>query len=153
MVKQQQNRQKDNYFKQQIKRFGPNFLDFKKSKDFNNYDCKRIFNDLASGNIDINTEAVYLTDPRISEPCISIARSKVFYYQTIVMGMEMLIANYNSMYGIIPENTYAVYNHVTNALKAWQLIENAFNYFKVSPDYKSVVITLISNLKPLRGNI
>lgn len=149
---QQQRKQRDNYFKQQIKRLGPNFLECKTSEELA-YDSMRIFRDIASGNIDVNTEAVYLTNPKLLPICTTVAHSKVFYYQTLAIGLDMLNNNYSAMVGVIPKETYDVYNHVTNCLKAWQLIENACNYLRISPDYKGVVLTLVSNLKPLRRNI
>lgn len=151
-AKQQQRKQRDNYFKQQIKRFGVNFLQSKTAEDMK-FDCVRMFRDIGAGNIDIESEGRYLTDAMFLSVCTNVANSKVFYYQTIASALEMLNSQLMSMSGSIPPETYAVYSDISNSLKAWQLILNACGYLRMNPDYVGIITTLVNQLKPLRKNI
>lgn len=149
---QYQKKQRDNYFKRQIKQFGVNFLEDKKS-DALKWDVTPIFKDIAAGNIDIMTEGIYLTNKTLLDVCTSVAKSKVFYYQTIITGLGMLNSNLSAMTGTIPPETYHVYIQNSDSLKAWSLIFNACMYLYTNPDFPGILTSLINQLKPLRKNI
>lgn len=148
MAKPQQRQQRDNYFKMQIKRFGPNFLLSKTSRDMQR-DCVRMVKDIVHGNIEIETEGKYLTDPNFLVNCINVANSKVYYYQTIVSGLNLLSTNLSSTGNCDPMIQDVIRINQSN-LEVWNYTLNAFLYLQMSPDYVGILTTLVNQLSYYR---
>lgn len=135
-----------NYFKQNIQKFGENFLARKNVNELQ-MDAIRIFRDIARGNIDIQNEGKYFLDPQFMESCIWSASMKLNLFTTNYRGVLML---YNS--GVNDDNTMAVLDYNKKCMEAYTIIITHLNNIKITADV-NYLSAMINNLRNYRNNI
>jgi hypothetical protein len=77
--KQRNNGRSNNYFEQEIAKFGKDFLNSKNAKNIM-LDTDRIFRDLVRGNIDVIHYEEYLSDPMLLEACLVQSYNKMNFH-------------------------------------------------------------------------
>lgn len=142
---------KDGFIKRQIKERGVNFLQTK-TPDMLANDTVRVFRDMTYGNFDPATEGPYLKDPLFNEICLNVSNGKMFYYQTIVYGLDMYLNHLKATNAFVSGMEH-IYVMNVNSLKAWSLINSACLQLRSNPDYVGVLTALVNQLMPLRGSI
>lgn len=79
-----------NYFEMNIRSFGENFLERKTPLDIQK-DAKKIFMDLAHGNIDIDRDAIYFTNVNFLINLIQVATDNYWYHMYTSVGMKQIL--------------------------------------------------------------
>lgn len=92
MKNQQKRKKQENYFEQNIKRSGENFLSTKTTDQLIK-DAPRIFKDIAFGNINYDTEGVYLLDNRLAMACYDKAYNEYSIANINYKGNWLLMQN------------------------------------------------------------
>ena len=152
---------KDNFFKRELREYRSSApIDFmaNKSNIARNRDCKSICKDIASGNINIQTECGYFLNPTLIDQLIQFTYSKWWYYKVIAESTEM---NYNykrSMFGYVPNDQRIIMSVILENRKsaeAYWILYNGFQGIKYSGDSAGWLTSMMSQLSAGRygGNI
>ena len=139
-------KKRENYFQQNINRYGSNFLDII-PLDRIKLDTVRVFRELARGSIDIDEYGKYFTNTRFLEACIETAATKYNLHYISAMGVERLIAENVQGY-----NIGVVYEYHCNAANAYRLINLKLSELRTYND-TSVLTDLVANLGRYRYHI
>lgn len=143
------NNNQSNYFTQNIKQYGENFLKYKTPKDIE-YDCIKIFRELAKGRIDIPKCGPYFLDAQFLESCLHGAIQKYNYHNVSFNGINCMVTmnqnllNDNTTMGILSDHKKSV--------TAYNLIITILNNIKLTGDF-TYLFTLVNQLQPFKYNI
>ena len=87
-MKQQSNAPRENYFQQNIAKYGENFLRSKSAKDIQKDAKRRLFKDMVYGNINYDEYGKFFTDPQFIDNLIVIANT--LYLEHLVTGNALM---------------------------------------------------------------
>lgn len=157
----QQRRVQDNYFKKELSNYrGSAPFNFMANKDNNrrNRDCKSICKDLASGNINVETESGYFLQPELLDHLITFTNSKYWYHSRIVYCVQYTYNAEQKTYGAMANDigSLAIINEHTKSQMAYQILRDGFTSIKNDPvNVKGWLVTMMTNLSAGRyaGNI
>ena len=148
-----QRRNRDNYFKKELQQYrGSAPINFMANKDDNRRkkDCKAICRDLASGNIDIQTEAGYFLQPELIDQLCSFTYSKMYYHSVISESVEERRARLAVTMGpaYVDPNLMDIINMHARSYAAYSILYNGFTALKASgdaPGWLSIIVSQLSS--------
>lgn len=143
---QKGNRKKGpNYFENNIRAFGENFLERKTPLDIQK-DAKKIFMDLEHGNIVVNRDAIYFTNVNFLINLIQVATDNYWYHAYTSAGLKQSIqSNLKGEMDPIYVKIIEKHDYATNAYAV------VINYLNNMLNNKGVIINLNNMLMDLRS--
>lgn len=116
----------NNYFTQQIKQNGENFINLKDARQLKQ-DSLRIFRDIAKGKIDPEKEGQLLLNPELIEAAILASEEKYLFHQVSRDGVSLLIFTNNNN---VSDEVRAVHDFHSKATEGYKLILDCFYNLK-----------------------
>lgn len=151
---------KDNFFKRELREYRSSApIDFMANKPpvARNRDCKSICKDIASGNINIQTEAGYFLNPALIDHLIQFTYSKWFYYKVIADSVEESYNTKRSMFGYQANDPRIISVIMENrkSEQAYRILYEGFEGIRGSGNAAGWLDVMISQLSAGRygGNI
>jgi hypothetical protein len=136
----------NNFFTQNIDRYGENFLDYINARAIQNASIN-IFRGIAKGKINLDKYGHYFTFNQFLEPCIESARAKYLLYSVSYRGVECLIRS-----GISSADVVSVLDYHKRCFEAYSIILQELNNIKVDKDVSHLYI-MANKLSQYRFNI
>ena len=113
---------KNNYFKQMIQRYGPDFLEAKKMERGGLMnEPPRVFRDLIKNKIDFVKEAIYFQDYDFLDALIQNAYKNLLYFDTLNKAMMM----YSGTKNIFTDAEMETYIKVSNSYNLYSCLYNS----------------------------
>lgn len=145
------NNNQNNYFVQNIKERGEDFIHFKSPRDLQN-DALKIFRELARGQIDINKYGKYFLDPQFLNCCMQSAWNKYSYHSISQTGVDLYITQLMNQ-GMMPDNTViSVKEDHKRKAEAYALIYNSLCAIGQTGD-TSTLFVLVSQIQNYKYNL
>lgn len=119
-------KKQNNYFTQQIKQNGENFINLKDARQLKQ-DCIRIFRDIAKGKIDPEQEGQFMLVPELLEAAILASEEKYLFHQISRDGISVLIFTNNNN---VSDDVRAVHDFHAKATEGYKLILDCFYNLK-----------------------
>lgn len=138
--------QRPSYFKENISKFGVNFIERKTPFDLER-DSNKIIKDLVYGNVDFETEGAYFYNANLLEACLKKAYENYSTSYYNFMGNQNLIQQ-----GYKDPVLERLLEYNMRRKDAYSLIFNAFQWFKQSGDL-NWLLALKGQLVKYRSNI
>lgn len=91
------NAPRENYFQQNIAKFGQNFIRSKSVKDIQKDAKRRLFKDMVYGNIDYDEYGIYFTDPQFIDNLIVVAHTLQEEHAVIANGLRLMAGTGNAI--------------------------------------------------------
>ena len=146
MAKNNKGNNNNNYFAQNIQRFGENFINQKSPRDIQ-FDSIRLFRDIAKQNIDFNKYGEYFLNDMFMNNIMVGANSKYQLFKTNYDGV-LLLSQQQPNDSII----MSVLENNRRCRDAYANIINALNMFRATQNI-NVLFQLSSILRDYRNNI
>lgn len=137
-----------NYFKNNIERFGDEFLAYKNSTDLKR-EAPIIFRQIASKKIDLESYGHFFLEKQFLQSCIDVAIEKIRFHGASADGLRFLISasTSNGLY-YDPYCDEVLRKHI-NTCNAYNIVYGYLNQLKMSQDLNylyAMADTLISNM-------
>ena len=142
------NNNQPNYFKQNIQKYGKDFIDKMNARDMQ-VNTVRVFRDLARGNINPKTEGEYFLNPQFMDACLVAAHSKLVMHSTHYNGVSMLIQN---MGPSATQEMYQVADYDKRCMDAYTTIMSGLQAIQATGNVE-YLYTMANNLRNYRNNI
>lgn len=136
----------NNYFSQNIKEFGENFLKYKNPKNIEN-DAMRVFRDLARRKVDIDKYGSYFLDDTFITILIKVASEKYIYFNVAWTGVDLLANTSQPNPDVIN-----VLDKLSRSKQAYNIILLALNEIKRTRNY-AYLYSLVSQLNQFRFDL
>lgn len=127
-------RRENNFFTQNIDRYGENFLDYLNARDIQNASVN-IFRSIARGRVNLDKYGHYFTFNQFLEPCIEVAKTKYLLYSISYQGVDCLIRSSKSSPDIV-----AVLDYHKKCFEAYTIILQQLNNIKMNKDVNHLYI-------------
>jgi len=135
----------NNFFTQNIERYGENFLDFINARDIQNQSIN-IFRSIAKGRINIDKYGHYFTFSQFLEPCIESAKMKYMLYS---ISYQALCYYSNS---VTNAQVISILDYHQKCFEAYSIILQELTNIKVDKDISHLYI-MASNLSRYKYNL
>ena len=151
---------KDNFFKREQREYRSsapiNFM-ANKSAIARNRDCKSICKDIASSNINIQTEAGFFLNPVLIDHLIQFTYSKMFYHRVVADSVAESYYKKQTMFGYQandPRIHEIILQH-NKSYDAYQILYDGFTAIKGTGDAAGWLVSMMSRLSTGKygGNI
>ena len=149
MMRPNNNKNNNNYFSQNIKEFGEDFLKYKNPRTIE-IEAGRVFRDLAKNNVDINKYGKYFLDKDFIRLLIKEANKKYTYYNICCAGISTLTQV--DMNASKDNDVLGTLESVNRSRQAYILLLNCFNTILNSGDF-SHLYNLVTNLNQFRYDL
>ncbi len=145
------NKNQNNYFTQNIRERGEDFIYYKNSRDLQN-DALKIFRELARGQIDISKYGKYFLDPQFLASCVQAAQNKYSYHAISQTGVDMYISQIMNT-GSMPDSiTIGVKEDHKRKAEAYGLIYESLCNISYTYDINNLYV-LVSKLQNYKYNL
>ena len=145
------NKGQSNYFTQNIRERGEDFIQFKNSRDLKN-DALKIFRELARGQVDIAKHGKYFLNPQFLTSCAQAAQEKYMYHDISRAGVDMYI-NQVMNNGIMPDSVViGVKEDHKRKAEAYGLIYESLCRLSYSYDLNDLYV-LVNKLQNYKYNL
>lgn len=144
-------KKQNNYFEQQINRYGDNFLIYKNPAELQ-MDAIKVFRDLVRGKIDVREYQEYFSNPQFLESCILSASQKFALHNISYNGVNMLVQTMQSQNIPIDQMHTAVLDYHQKASEVYSIILNGLQNYKVTGNIE-ILIGVVPMTRPFRDYI
>lgn len=145
------NKNQNNYFIQNIREKGKDFIHYKNPRELQN-DALKIFRELARGQINIEDHGMYFLDPQFLASCVYAAESKYQYHAISQTGVDMYITQIMNS-GSMPDSiVVGVKEDHKRKAEAYGLIYQSLCSISYTYDINSLYV-LVSKLQNYKYNL
>lgn len=141
------NNNNNNYFTQNIQKFGKDFLLYKNAKELEQ-ESNKIFRELARGRVDLEKHGHYFLNQQFLESCIVNAYNKYTYHNISFTGINYFVINQPGAGQDM--NIITVLEQHRRSAEAYCIILQTLNTIKSTYDY-SYLYGLYDKLKNYRN--
>lgn len=150
-MKKNNNKNQNNFFSQNIRKNGENFLDLKNSKTMQR-DAPRIFREIARGNIDLLKYGHYFLDMQFLESLIVTANNEFIFHNISYAGVMNLIASATMHREQVDVAVTQVLETHKRRAEAYNIIFNYLTMLKNTRDL-NYIYALANNLSPYKFDL